>query len=95
MSWLLIVLLTIAIVWWCMFLMGMVRGAPREWDFGVFQDVPAQSVYSTRTAEPAITPKHWQFFDPKTVPPQMPKLPEAKRSPKLSELPVPPGGAGP
>ncbi|MDQ1256889.1 MAG: hypothetical protein QG656_1489, partial [Candidatus Hydrogenedentes bacterium] len=43
-----------------------------EWDFGAFHDVPGQSVYSVQTDIPP--------FDPKHIPEQMPKLPEAKRS---------------
>ena len=73
-SWVLLVLMTAAIVAWCMFIMMMVADRPREWDFGALPDVPAQSAYSTR---PGIPP-----FDPKNPPQQMPKLPEAKRTPK-------------
>ncbi len=94
-SWTILVLLTAAIVSWCMFLMMMVMDAPREWDFGAFQDVPAQSVYSTRPVMPRFNPAHWTRFDPGQVPQQMPKLPEARRSPKLSEMAAQPGGARP
>jgi hypothetical protein len=94
-SWLLLVVLTGAIVSWCMFLMMMVMDAPREWDFGAFQDVPAQSVYSTRPSLPRLNSKIVPRFDPKQVPQQMPKLPEARRSPKLSETVAQPGGARP
>ena len=93
-SWLLLVLLTTGVVSWCMFLM-MVMDAPREWDFGAFQDVPAQSVYSTQPTTPRFNSKILPRFDPKLVPLQMPKLPEAKRSPKLSEMAGPQGGAQP
>jgi hypothetical protein len=86
-SWALLVLLTIGVVSWCMFLMMMVMDAPREWDFGAFQDVPGQSIFSTR---PGVPP-----FDPKNTPLQMPKLPEAKRSPKNSETSAQPGGGRP
>jgi len=92
MSWTLLVLLSIGIVCWCMFLMMMVMDVPREWDFGAFQDVPAQSVYSTQPVVPRFNPAHWTRFDPKQVPQQMPKLPEARRSPKLSEMVTPPLG---
>jgi len=74
-SWALVIVLTACVVSWCMFLMMMVEDRPREWDFGALPDVPAQSIYST---QPGIPP-----FDPKNPPQQMPKLPEAKRSPKL------------
>lgn len=94
-SWLLLALLTLGVVSWCMFLMMMVMDTPREWDFGAFQDVPGQSVYSTQPSAPRFTPKHWQRFDPKLVPLQMPRLPEAKRSPKASETAMQPGGARP
>ena len=76
-SWVLLVLLTACVVSWCMFIMMMVEDRPREWDFGALQDVPAQSVYSTSPGTPP--------FDPKNPPQQMPKLPEAKRSPKATE----------
>ncbi len=94
-SWTLLVLLTCAIVSWCMFLMMMVMDAPREWDFGAFSDVPGQSVYSTQPSLPRFNSKIVPRFDPKLVPLQMPKLPEAKRSPKISEMAGQPGGARP
>ncbi len=85
-SWALIVLLTAAVISWCMFIMMMVEDRPRTWDFGALPDVPAESVYSTR---PGVPP-----FDPKQFPLQMPKLPEAKRTPKPG-APAPPAAAKP
>ena len=86
-SWALLALLTAGVVAWCMFLMMMVMDAPRAWDFGAFPDVPGESVYSTRPGTPP--------FDPETVPRQMPKLPEARRSPKPSETLPPREGERP
>ncbi len=71
-SWILLVLLTAGVIAWCMLLMMMVGDPPRKWDFGAYPDVPGQSLYSVQRGVP--------FIDPKSVPAQMPKLPEAKRS---------------
>ncbi len=77
MSWILVILLATAVVSWCMFIMMMVKDGPRTWDFGALPDVPAESIYSTMPAPPAV--------DLKETPLQFPKLPEARAPKRLSD----------
>jgi len=51
-GWVILVLMSAAILGWGMFMMLTIKDRPREWDFGVMTDTPAQSIYSS--VEPDI-----------------------------------------
>ena len=66
-SWALVVILCAVIIAWGFTIHALVRGAPRQWDYGTLPDAPSQSVYSSEEApEKAIPPL------------QVAPLPEAK-----------------
>jgi hypothetical protein len=72
-GWIFIIMFTALIITWCMLIMVIVHGRPRQWDFGGIKDTPSESIYST-DAKPGIA----------DVPVQISPLPEA--SPLEQEL---------
>jgi hypothetical protein len=65
-SWGIIVFLSLAILTLGFIIYAAIPDAPRQWDFGILPDTPAESIYSTTQAAVNVTP-----------PPQIPPLPEA------------------
>lgn len=66
-SWVILIIFSATIMGWGMFVHMMVdREVPRQWDFGQYPDVPAESEYSTVPAPNNVN-----------VPLQIERLPEA------------------
>jgi hypothetical protein len=47
-GWLILILFSVLILGWGMFIMMCVPKVPRDWDFGALPDTPGISAYSTK-----------------------------------------------
>jgi len=65
-SWVLIIGLSLGIVVWGILIYFLISDTPRQWDYGILPDTPAESIYSTIKSPTTTTP-----------PRQLPELPEA------------------
>lgn len=57
-GWILLILLSIALLGYGMWLMLTIPDAPRQWNYGALPDIPAQSAYSTMEPSPITTRKN-------------------------------------
>ncbi len=56
-GWVLLILLSLALLGYGMWLMLTIPDAPRKWNYSVLPDTPAESVYSTMEPSPIGTEK--------------------------------------
>jgi hypothetical protein len=67
-GWVIIILITISLLAFGMWVMMIVPDAPRQWSYGTLPQTPAESAYSTLMPTEAMKPEERV----------VPKLPEAK-----------------
>ncbi len=70
-GWVVLILFSVSVLGFGMWLMMVVPDVPRHWDFGTYPDTPAESVYSTE--QPPMDVKL------KRVVPELPEAESDKR----------------